>query len=162
MDSRKIGQLISKRRKQLGLSTTELARRVNLSQPQISRLENGQQGFRSETLTRISEALGVTPAYFFMEVEEEVKSHRSHDTEIRQKIGDKLLDDIQRQCGELAVTPGFQHIVKRLARILAREQTDTRVLRRLLDRIMSMTDEDRAELLETLAPTRKRDSIRNK
>jgi len=67
MYEKKIGLKMSKLREQQGLTSTVLAERVGISQAQISRLENGKQGFRSSTLARISEALGVTPAYFFLE-----------------------------------------------------------------------------------------------
>ena len=67
MDSKVIGAKIAGLRETLEMTTTELARRVGISQAQISRLENGKQGFRSGTLARIAEALGVKPVYFFME-----------------------------------------------------------------------------------------------
>ena len=47
------------------MTTSELARRVGISQAQISRLENGLQGFRSGTLMKIAKALG-KPAFYFM------------------------------------------------------------------------------------------------
>ena len=53
-------------RQQLGMTTTQLARRVGISQAQISRLENGLQGFRSTTLFKIAKALGKEPFYFLM------------------------------------------------------------------------------------------------
>lgn len=67
MDSKAIGGKIGKLREELGLTTTQLASRVGISQAQISRLENGKQGFRSSTLDRIAKALGVKPMYFFLE-----------------------------------------------------------------------------------------------
>ena len=67
MDSSAIGRKISKLREKLGMTTTQLAKRVGISQAQISRLENGKQGFRSKTLERISKALGVKSMYFFIE-----------------------------------------------------------------------------------------------
>ena len=69
MDSRAIGRKIGKLREKLGITTTQLAKRVGISQAQISRLENGKQGFRSKTLDRIAKALGVKPMYFFLEQE---------------------------------------------------------------------------------------------
>ena len=48
------------------MTTTELARRVGISQAQISRLENGLQGFRSTTLFKIAKAPGKPPFYFMM------------------------------------------------------------------------------------------------
>lgn len=67
MDNKAIGHKITKLRNQLNLTTTELAKMVGISQAQISRLENGKQGFRSATLTKIAKALNVKPVFFFME-----------------------------------------------------------------------------------------------
>ena len=67
MDSKVIGRKVSALRGKLNMSATELARRVGISQAQISRLENGKQGFRSNTLNRIAKALSVKPIYFFLE-----------------------------------------------------------------------------------------------
>ena len=67
MDSKAIGRKVGELRGKLGMTTTQLAKRVGISQAQISRLENGKQGFRSNTLDRISKALGVKPMYFFLE-----------------------------------------------------------------------------------------------
>ncbi len=67
MDNKAIGRKISDLRKRLGMTTTVLAGRVGISQAQISRLENGKQGFRSKTLSKLAEALGVKPVYFFLE-----------------------------------------------------------------------------------------------
>lgn len=67
MDNKEIGRKVSRLRDKLGMTTTVLAKRVGISQAQISRLENGKQGFRSNTLNRIAKALGVKPIYFFIE-----------------------------------------------------------------------------------------------
>lgn len=71
MDSKAIGRKVEALREKLGMTTTELAKKVKISQAQISRLESGKQGFRANTLIRIAEALGVKPVYFFMEEEDE-------------------------------------------------------------------------------------------
>jgi transcriptional regulator with XRE-family HTH domain len=70
MTSRDIGLRVTKVREAKGLSTVGLARRVGISQAQISRLENGKQGFRSSTLISIAEALETPPFFFFMSDEE--------------------------------------------------------------------------------------------
>ncbi len=67
MDSRDIGRKVRDLRKKRGMTLVEFARRVDLTQAQISRLENGKQGFRSATLLRIAKALDVKPIYFFMD-----------------------------------------------------------------------------------------------
>ena len=61
-----MGLLVSRLREQQRLTTTALAKRVGISQAQISRLENGKQGFRSATLRRIAEALGYDAKVVFV------------------------------------------------------------------------------------------------
>jgi len=70
MNSKKIGQKVRALRTRMGLTTVTLARKVRLSQAQISRLENGLQGFRSETLLKLAKVLDVPPVYFLLEGED--------------------------------------------------------------------------------------------
>jgi transcriptional regulator with XRE-family HTH domain len=70
MDQKEIGQKIRELRSKMGLTTVTLAKKVKLSQAQVSRLENGLQGFRSATLLKFAKALSVPPIYFFVEGEE--------------------------------------------------------------------------------------------
>ncbi len=70
MDQKVIGRKIRELRSKMGLTTVTLAKKVKLSQAQVSRLENGLQGFRSATLLRFSKVLGVAPIYFFVEGED--------------------------------------------------------------------------------------------
>ncbi len=66
MTSKDIGKTVRVIRKELDVTTTGLADKVGISQAQISRLENGEQGFRSGTLVRIAKALKVPPFRLFM------------------------------------------------------------------------------------------------
>jgi transcriptional regulator with XRE-family HTH domain len=61
MKPKAIGAIAKARRTELGLTTTQLAAKVGVSQAQVSRLENGQQGFRSPTLVKLAKALKVPP-----------------------------------------------------------------------------------------------------
>jgi len=70
MDQKIIGQKIHELRSKMGLTIITLAKKVRLSQAQVSRLENGLQGFRSATLIKFAKALGVPPIYFFVEGED--------------------------------------------------------------------------------------------
>ena len=70
MTSRDIGLRMTRVREGRELSTIGLARRVGISQAQISRLENGKQGFRSSTLVRIADALGIPPFFLLMRDDE--------------------------------------------------------------------------------------------
>jgi transcriptional regulator with XRE-family HTH domain len=67
MDQKAIGKKIRELRSKMGLTTVTLAKKVKLSQAQVSRLENGLQGFRSATLIKFAKVLGVPPIYFFVE-----------------------------------------------------------------------------------------------
>jgi len=64
--AKEIGSTVKKLRSELGMTTTALAKKVGISQAQISRLENGQQGFRSGTLVKIAKVLRVPPFRLFM------------------------------------------------------------------------------------------------
>jgi transcriptional regulator with XRE-family HTH domain len=75
--SKDIGANVRSIRTDLGLTTTELGRKVGVSQAQISRLENGQQGFRSGTLVKIAKALKVPPFRLFMTPKEWAKWKRA-------------------------------------------------------------------------------------
>jgi transcriptional regulator with XRE-family HTH domain len=70
MDQKFIGRKIRELRSKMGLTTVTLAKKMKLSQAQISRMETGLQGFRSVTLMKLARALEVPPIYFFVEGEE--------------------------------------------------------------------------------------------
>ncbi len=74
-----IGSTVKALRAQSGLTTTRLAKKVGISQAQISRLENGRQGFRSVTLVRIAKALKIPPFRLFMTDKEWAKWQRAKD-----------------------------------------------------------------------------------
>ena len=61
MEAVDAGRRVSELRKKRGMTLTQLARLTGLSPGQISRLENGKQGFRSATLIKVAKALGVEP-----------------------------------------------------------------------------------------------------
>ena len=69
MDLKIIGRKIRELRSRMGLTTVTLAKKVRLSQAQVSRLENGLQGFRAGTLQKFAKALNVPTMYFFVEGE---------------------------------------------------------------------------------------------
>lgn len=64
-DQKEIGRLVKETRLRLGLTMTKFAQRVGVSQAQISRLEDGQQGFRTRTMQRIAEALDTPFVIYF-------------------------------------------------------------------------------------------------
>ena len=66
VEPKALGLLVSRLREKQGLTTTALAKLVGISQAQISRLENGKQGFRSSTLAKIADALGFEAKVVFV------------------------------------------------------------------------------------------------
>lgn len=66
MDAKDIGRKVRGLREAKGWSSTVLAEKLGITQAQVSRLENGQQGFRSDMVFRIAQTLGVPPFCFFM------------------------------------------------------------------------------------------------
>jgi transcriptional regulator with XRE-family HTH domain len=151
MDNLSIGRKVARLRKERRLSTTELAARAGLSQPQISRLENGLQGFRSATLTRIAEALDVPVAYFFEEEGSQMRVLKRREVQKRRQTGEDLVSELSVQFGDLAVTPGYRQMLRRLCATLARQDCDPRTLRRLIDRVLTMKNGERKALLTRMS-----------
>ncbi|MFT3771167.1 MAG: helix-turn-helix transcriptional regulator [Minicystis sp.] len=58
----RIGMRIQQRRLTLGLTQTELARRLSIGPANIHRIEHGKQNLTIDTLCRLAEALGTTVA----------------------------------------------------------------------------------------------------
>ena len=66
IDAAHIGRIVQQYRKARKMTTTVLAGKVGISQAQISRLENGRQGFRSSVLVKIAQVLKIRPWALFM------------------------------------------------------------------------------------------------
>ncbi len=77
MKAKDIGATVRAIRKELRMTEIDLSRKVRISQAQISRLEKGEQGFRSGTLVRIAKALKVPPFRLFMTDKEWAKWKRA-------------------------------------------------------------------------------------
>jgi transcriptional regulator with XRE-family HTH domain len=74
MDSAAIGQKVRALRTKLGLTTVTLGKKVRISQAQVSRLENGFQGWRSATLIKFAKVLRVSPASLLVKGDEVSKA----------------------------------------------------------------------------------------
>ena len=125
MDNKAIGLRITQLREKLGMTTSELARRVGLSQAQTSRLENGKQGFRSATLTKIGKALGVTPVYFFIEEGDDASvAEAASAYGIRSQI---LLNSLRDK--------EFREAAEKAAQVFERDRTAFQRLKELIERL---------------------------
>ncbi|MBN1257285.1 MAG: helix-turn-helix transcriptional regulator [Planctomycetes bacterium] len=150
MDSQIIGLKIARLRKEKHLTGIELARRAGLSQPQLSRLENGKQGLRSATLTRLASALEVQPAYFFEEEQAALSTLKQKEKQSRKAIGQSFTDEIFLGVGNIALTPGYEQILRKLSVALSKDDCDRRTLRQLLNRILGMNNTEREKLFVRL------------
>lgn len=70
-----IGQKIRNLRKLNHMTLEQLAAKVNLTQPQLSRLENGINNIQIDTLLQICEIFNVSIADFFSSESEVMPSH---------------------------------------------------------------------------------------
>ena len=64
-NQRAIGKVVREMRTKRGITMTAFAKKVGVSQAQISRLEDGQQGFRTKTMQKIAEALDMPIVIYF-------------------------------------------------------------------------------------------------
>lgn len=82
-----IGIKIKNRRKELGLSGANLADKLNLSQQQISRYENGINKIPLNHLVDIAEALGCPIEWFFQGYVSTSKTKKNElDNEMNQEL----------------------------------------------------------------------------
>ncbi|MGM8365249.1 helix-turn-helix domain-containing protein [Virgibacillus sp. W0181] len=72
--SKLLGEQVKKLRKKKQLTLKQVAEKTGFSISFISQLEHSKTSATLESLKKISEALGVTPSYFFSETEEKPKS----------------------------------------------------------------------------------------
>ena len=101
MECRDIGRRVRALRKKAGLTLRELAEEIDLSQGQLSRLENGLQSPRSVILLRLADALGVRPVEFFIE-------DAGHRAEIPPQVSPRLADVLRQ--------PDFVRLAEMLAK----------------------------------------------
>jgi transcriptional regulator with XRE-family HTH domain len=66
----RIGSKVRAQRMLLGMSQTELASRVGITFQQIQKYENGANRMGASRLYAIASALGVSPGYFFQDLEQ--------------------------------------------------------------------------------------------
>ena len=111
MDQKEIGRKVRELRRTQGLTTVTLAKKLRLSQAQVSRLENGLQGFRSATLLRIAKVLGVPPIYFFLSSEEASAAEVAAKLETRELTPSKTLR-------KALANPGFLKFTEKCARAM--------------------------------------------
>ncbi|MEJ3974686.1 MULTISPECIES: helix-turn-helix domain-containing protein [Providencia] len=94
-----IGIKIKNRRKELGLSGANLANKLNLSQQQISRYENGINKIPINHLVDIAEALNCPIEWFFQGYTSGLKNEKNDESEHinkeRQYVAESIIVDLK-------------------------------------------------------------------
>ena len=77
-----LGERIKLRRKELGMSQSDLAEKVGISYAQIGRYETKDAQPPTKTLTAIADALGISPDYLIYGTSDEKAKTRLSDPEL--------------------------------------------------------------------------------
>ena len=140
MECRDIGRRVRALRKKAGLTLRELAEEIDLSQGQLSRLENGLQSPRSVILLRLADALGVRPVEFFIE-------DAGHRAEIPPQVSPRLADVLRQ--------PDFVRLAEMLAKAYCESPEQFRAIANVAETVVAATrgrDEEPAEDVATSEP----------
>jgi transcriptional regulator with XRE-family HTH domain len=119
VDKAVIGARMRQQREKLGLSAAALAQRIGTSKAQVSRLETGKQGFRSDMLLKVAEALNVDPVFFMVD-QSKVDALNAHALVSRRVI------DAMR-------SPEYTHAAECLAALHRKKHSTFQLLAGLLD-----------------------------
>ena len=80
------GQLIAAKRKNLGMDQKDLAKKLGIKQPALSRIERGESSVNTVMLMKLSAALKISPTELIGEFEREKKRLESEESiEMRAK-----------------------------------------------------------------------------
>ena len=74
-----VGKRVKAMRMQKGISQSELAHRVGISQAHMSNIENGHSHITLENLFALHDILGVSMASFFVDIDNDEKQDKSEE-----------------------------------------------------------------------------------
>lgn len=97
-----VGQKLKRLRERLGLSQKDLAEKAGVSSGLIGQIESGRTQSSVTTLTRLAEALGVSPCYFLMEEEEVLDLTRSLSPEVAEALSSPQVRQFLARVGQLS------------------------------------------------------------
>ncbi|MHC4914979.1 MAG: helix-turn-helix domain-containing protein [Planctomycetota bacterium] len=115
-----IGARVRKLRQEQGYTTSSLARKLRISQAQVSRLENGLQAFRSKRVLQIARVLGVTPTFLIAGPDGENKTAVTRELETYGLVPSSTLRSALRDPGFLRFAEGCARSMKKHKKNLVR------------------------------------------
>lgn len=99
-----VGRRIRELRKRSGMTITELAHRVGISQPYLSQIERDDKSCPHDVLQRICDELGITLVEFFSEDGKEMSSFARRVLDMLQKLRPSQQEFIATMIEELSKT----------------------------------------------------------
>ncbi len=99
-----LGDKVKKLRKSLGITQSDLAKAISVSQSTIGMIEGNKQGTSSDTLIRLAKALNTTAEYLLSDSEEienikESKKERNYSLTVKEQVeiddaAKKIIEDL--------------------------------------------------------------------
>lgn len=96
-----VGEKLRRLRERLGLTQKEVAEKAGVSYGLIGQIESGRTQSSVTTLSRLAEALGVSPCYFLMDEEEVLEVTRSLSPEVAELLSQPRVREFLAQVGRL-------------------------------------------------------------
>lgn len=96
-----VGEKLRRLRERLGLTQKEVAEKAGVSYGLIGQIESGRTQSSVTTLSRLAEALGVSPCYFLMDEEEVLEVTRSLSPEVAELLAQPRVREFLAQVGRL-------------------------------------------------------------
>jgi len=123
-----IGKKVRELRLERGLSAEALGKKVGVSQPQITRIENASTGLRSATLLKLAKALDVPAIHFFTDGED------SSDEAIADEFAKHGLTPSKTLCKQMA-DPRFRKFIEGCARSSQAHRKNIEKMEKALKRV---------------------------
>ncbi len=126
--AKRIGARIRELRTKMGYTIASLSKKAGISGAQVSRLENGLQGFRSRTLSKIAEALDVPVIYFH------VDDKRAFTLELEREI-DRNGPGLAVPLRSALANPAFLRYIERCAGLFLRKGKKLQAMEKAVKRV---------------------------
>lgn len=147
-----VGEKLRRLRERLGLTQKEVAEKAGVSYGLIGQIESGRTQSSVTTLSRLAEALGVSPCYFLMDEDEVLEVTRSLSPEVADLLAQPRVREFLAQVGSLdrasfeVVMAVVQALVARLPRP---DGNLPELLRELGDLMRDLGPEEQRFLMES-------------
>ncbi|WP_153125974.1 helix-turn-helix domain-containing protein [Peribacillus tepidiphilus] len=95
-----IGRLIKELRREKGITMIDFAKKINISQPSLSRIESGNQEVSLALLSKICEEFGISLSEFFLRAEGNSEFQKMQ-LELTNEDEDDIVDELDRKLNRM-------------------------------------------------------------